>query len=286
MILFPNAKINLGLRIVGRRPDGYHELETIMLPIGWCDILEIVPSSDGENHFNLIGEKHLDCRPEDNLVVRALAAVEKHIGHTLPPTDIYLSKLIPSGAGLGGGSSDASFAIRAVNELYGLGLSLGDMADVALTVGADCPFFIYNRPMLAHGIGEVLTPIEIPSIEGMEIVVAKPQSDSVSTREAYAGAKLCGNDIEHLDDIVTLDPHLWPKRKDMTNDFEQSIFPLRPEIARVKDVMNSSGAVYSSMSGSGASVFGLFDDAKMAEKVCRDLSYCEVFRGSLPYVMS
>ena len=143
MILFPNAKINLGLRVLGKRPDGYHNLATIMVPVPWCDILELIAAEDREEGIRLHMEKEIDgCDAENNLVVKALRALERHIGRALPALDVYLKKQIPFGAGLGGGSADASFAIRGANELFGLGLSDAQMAEVALTVGADCPFSV------------------------------------------------------------------------------------------------------------------------------------------------
>ena len=178
MILFPNAKINLGLRVLGKRPDGYHNLATIMVPVPWCDILELIAAEDREEGIRLHMEKEIDgCDAENNLVVKALRALERHIGRALPALDVYLKKQIPFGAGLGGGSADASFAIRGANELFGLGLSDAKMAEVALTVGADCPFFIYNRPMMAEGVGEILSPVELPALSGKSIVIAKPSSE-------------------------------------------------------------------------------------------------------------
>ncbi len=135
MILFPNAKINVGLRIVRRRPDGYHDLESVFVPIPWCDVLEIVPAKGSQTTFSIVGDDILQLAdPADNLVMKAYRALEKYIGRSLPPLDFYLSKKIPTGAGLGGGSADASFALRGINELLGLGLSLDQLAGVAPTV--------------------------------------------------------------------------------------------------------------------------------------------------------
>ena len=217
MILFPNAKINLGLRVLGKRPDGYHNLATIMVPVPWCDILELIAAEDREKGIRLRMAQEIDgCDAESNLVVKALRALERHIGRALPALDVYLKKQIPFGAGLGGGSADASFAIRGANELFGLGLSDAQMAEVALTVGADCPFFIYNRPMMAEGVGEILSPVELPALSG------------------------------------------------------------------VKRRMLEAGALYASMSGSGASVYGIFDNDILADSAVGLFAGCETFRYRHP----
>lgn len=263
MILFPNAKLNLGLRILMRRPDGYHNLSTVMIPLPWCDVLEIVP---GEGRFALVGEDAPDFgAAEDNLVMKALRAVERHLGHSLPPVDIYLKKNIPFGAGMGGGSADAAFAIRGFNEYFNLGLSDEVLASIAATVGADCPFFIYNRPMLAEGIGEVLSEIELPQLVGKICVVAMPRCAGVSTREAYAGVSPKPlDDGESLQAMLSRPVAEWAEAG-VVNDFEKSIFPIRPEIAQVKQSFIDSGALYVAMSGSGSAVFAIFDDDKMAD---------------------
>lgn len=284
MILFPNAKINLGLQVLGKRPDGYHNLATIMVPVPWCDILELIAAEDREEGIRLHMEKEIDgCDAENNLVVKALRALERHIGRALPALDVYLKKQIPFGAGLGGGSADASFAIRGANELFGLGLSDAKMAEVALTVGADCPFFIYNRPMMAEGVGEILSPVELPALSGKSIVIAKPSSEAVSTREAYAGVRprplaegenVCAETTKPICE--------WQSSAVLANDFEQSVFPLRPEIADVKRRMLEAGALYASMSGSGASVYGIFDNDILADSAVGLFAGCETFRYRHP----
>lgn len=279
MILFPNAKINLGLRVLRKRPDGYHDLATLMLPVPWCDVLELIAAHDRAEGIRLHVDGELDgCAAEDNLVVKALRMLERYIGRPLPPVDVYLKKQIPLGAGLGGGSADASFAIRGANELFGLGLDSRQMAEVAAGVGADCPFFIYNRPMEARGIGEILAPVDIPELAGRTIVIAKPVSEAVSTRQAYAGVT-----PRPLQEGVSLTADVqrpmstWSESAALVNDFEQSIFPLRPEISDVKRRMIEGGAVYASMSGSGASVYGLFDNDILAEKAAAGFEGCDVF---------
>lgn len=281
MILFPNAKINLGLLVTGKRPDGYHDLSTVMIPVGWCDILEII-ASDGDGITFHCEDDFGGCAPENNLVVKALRAFEDYIGRSLPAMEIYLKKIIPMGAGLGGGSADASFAIRGVNELFGLGLDDVAMARVALKVGADCPFFIYNRPALATGVGEILEPVDISSIAGCGLLIAKPRSEAVSTREAYAGVTI-GAPAPGMSPAseLTGDVGTWRHSPLMVNGFEETIFPLRPEIRAVKERMYEAGAMFASMSGSGAAVYGIFPGAKMAEEARDAFGDCEVFAGAL-----
>ena len=165
MVLFPHSKINLGLNIVRRRPDGYHDLQTVMLPIGWSDILEVVPSSAASSSLTTSGRR-IDCPPEKNLVMKAFRAVEDRVGK-LPSVDIYLRKIVPDGAGLGGGSADAAAMVKALDGLFSLGLDEDTMCAICAGIGADCPFFIHDRPMLASGTGTSLQPVEIPGIKGM-----------------------------------------------------------------------------------------------------------------------
>lgn len=279
MILFPNAKINLGLNVTSRRPDGYHDLDMVMVPVGWCDILEMVPSKDRRNHIHVTGRK-VDCPPEKNLVMKAVSALAEAIGADLPGVDIHLHKVIPDGAGLGGGSSDASFALRGLNEMFSLGLNNQRLAEIASMLGSDCPFFIYNRPMLCRGTGTRLSPIEIRTGNTTSIVIAKPAGVAVSTAEAYRGVKP-SLPIETTDMIVgSVPPEQWYGR--LKNDFESHIFDLRPEISLVKERLIADGAVYASMSGSGSAVYGLFTNAKMAEQAAVNLTECEVFIGQFP----
>lgn len=281
MIVFPNAKINIGLRILRRRPDGYHDLDSVFLPIGWSDVLEIIPSKT-KTTFTLTGSDLDGCPSEKNLVMKALECLEEYLGKSLPPVEIHLHKVIPSGAGLGGGSSDASFALVAINELFSLGLSKVQLAEVAKKVGADCPFFIYNQPMHVEGIGDKLTPVEVANLKGFQLVVAKPKSASVPTRQAYSGVTPCElTNSESLLSELSKFPSEWMKNGIVVNDFEKSIFPLRPEIEAVKELLLSLGAEYSAMSGSGAAVFGIFKSAKMAEHAMSECADCDSWCGSL-----
>lgn len=282
MILFPNSKINIGLRVVERRSDGYHNIVSLFLPIGWTDVLEIVPGKgDGirlDTGSDFVGED-----VSRNLVYKAAVAVEKYLGHSLPPVDIYLRKEVPMGAGLGGGSADAAFTIRGLNSVFELGLDDDTMARIAVTVGADCPFFIYDRPALVTGIGDVLEDVDVSFLKGYGLLVAKPASEAVSTAQAYAGItpRPLGADAKALIDAISLPPAQWGGTKLLVNDFEEPIFGLRPEIKAVKERMYATGALYASMSGSGASVFGIFPTAKMAEDMAGLFGDCNYYAGNL-----
>ncbi len=265
MILFPNCKINTGLRILRRRPDGYHDIETVMVPVDWTDVLEIVPSESSETTLTVTGNA-VDCPPEKNLVMKAFRALEKHVG-TLPPVNIYLRKIIPDGAGLGGGSADAAFTIRGLNEMFNLGLTDDEMAAVVATVGSDCPFFIYNRPMLATGTGTDLEPIEL-DLSAYSIVIAKP-CEGVSTAQAYAGVTPTDKSAR-ITDVISHSVLDWKDR--LMNDFEPSVFAKCTLVAGLKNRLYEYGAVYASMSGSGSSVYALFDDDKLAENAVEALS--------------
>jgi 4-diphosphocytidyl-2-C-methyl-D-erythritol kinase len=251
MITFPNAKINLGLNVVAKRDDGYHNIETIFYPVsGLTDILEIVES--GEFSFNQTGI-HVDSSPEDNLCVKAYRILERE--YHLPPVSIYLHKIIPLGAGLGGGSSDASFTLITLNKMFGLNILSGQLKNYASDLGSDCAFFIDNIPSKASGRGEVLESVEV-NISGLHLLLVKPDIH-VSTKEAYGNIVPQIPDLS-VSDIMKLPIDKWKDR--LQNDFEKSIFPRHPAIAQIKEKMYEQGALYSSMSGSGATVFGLFEE--------------------------
>jgi len=246
MLLHPNCKLNIGLRVMNKREDGYHNIETVFYPVkGLCDTLEIVPSS----HFQFSQDGiAIDCPAEDNLIVRCYRRMAELYPKT-GPVSIRLNKHIPFGAGLGGGSSDAAHTAVALNELFDLGLSRERLAETVTPLGADCPFFVYNTPCFARGIGEILSPTNL-DLSGMYLVMLKPDV-AVSTREAYHGldnrvGEPLGND--------------WMT---YTNDFEQTVFPLHPILQTIKQGMLAGGACYAAMSGSGSTIFGLWkQDAK------------------------
>lgn len=259
MILFPPAKINLGLRVLRKRPDGYHDLSTVMMPTGWCDVLEIVPATSGETTLTTYG-RPVTCPPESNLVMKAWRALCDELGE-LPPVSIYLEKVIPDGAGLGGGSADAAYTLRGLDEVLGLGLGAARLRRVAARVGADCAFFIGDGAALCTGTGaDIAAGVRI-ALAGHTLVIAKPQGVSVSTAEAYRGVSLAP-DAPDPTEVLGLDISLWPQA--LVNDFETTVFALHPEIAAVKEQMYRGGALYASMSGSGAAVYAIFADGAAA----------------------
>lgn len=254
MITYPNCKINLGLHVVGKRPDGYHDLETVFLPVhDLFDELEIV-----ENDTLQIVQEGivLDNAPEDNLCMKAWRLL--HDEFDIPPVSIRLKKGIPFGAGLGGGSSDAAFTLKMLNEMFALGLIDSQLEQRAAHLGADCAFFIRNRAAYAIGIGDRLEPIEI-DMSAYRIVIEIPEGEHVSTKEAYSGLKrdLFGAIRPDLRKAVKQSIGEW--RSFIVNDFEASVFPAHPAIAALKDDMYRRGALYASMTGSGAAVFGIFE---------------------------
>lgn len=264
MILYPNCKINLGLRVIRKREDGYHDLETVFVPIyGLHDELEIIKKQNPqeESHITFTQEGiAVDCPAEDNLIVKCyhlFKAKYPQIGSI----SVRFKKNIPFGAGLGGGSSDAAHMAIALNELFGLGLTKEELAAEVKPLGADCPFFIYNTPCYAEGIGEQLTPIAL-DLKGLRIILIKPE-EGVSTREAYSGItkhpEVAGQIKSVLDQAKPVDV-LSGEAGPFVNDFEETVFPLHPQIATIKKRLLDAGAFYASMSGSGSTVFGLFEN--------------------------
>ena len=256
MVLYPNCKINIGLRIVRKREDGYHDLETIFYPVyGLHDELQVEKAEE----FAFVQDGLIvDCLPTDNLiykVYRRMCERYPQIGNV----KITFKKNIPFGAGLGGGSSDAAHMAIALNELFALGLTKEQLAAEVRPLGADCPFFIYNTPCYAEGIGDKLMPIQL-DLSGLRLVMIKPNC-GVSTKEAYSGIVPKGT-CEHfaplLKPLELLEPlELLPP---LTNDFEETVCKVHPEIADIKKRLQIAGAVYAAMSGSGSTVFGLFQD--------------------------
>lgn len=274
MVVFPNCKINLGLQILRRRPDGYHDISTVMVPVPWHDILEIVPSSSSGDSLTVTG-RPVCCPPEKNLVMKALRAVREVVD--VPPVEIHLHKIIPDGAGLGGGSADAAFTVRALDSLFSLSLSDAQMVEILASVGSDCPFFIFNRPMIASGTGTDLSPLPL-DLSGIGIVIAKPSGCSVSTAQAYAGVSP-DDSVPPLSGLICAEQDLW--QKIIINSFEKSVFALAPGIARVKDSMLSLGAFYAAMSGSGSAVFGLFRSVPEHDRLTQAFPDCDLFAGRM-----
>lgn len=256
----PNPKINLGLNVLRKRPDGFHDLETLFVPyFGMKDELEIEENPGAPRKVDISIEGPLvDWDPMKDLTVKAYQLLDADFG--LPPVRMRLVKNVPVGAGLGGGSSDCAFALKMLNEMFSLGLDDAALAGYAARLGSDCAFFIYNRPMLGTGRGEVLEPFDL-DLSGWNLRVEVPQGVAVSTAEAYRGvlaAKSRDNAGMPLREALALPVGQW--KGNVVNDFEATVFPLHPEIPALKQRLYDEGAVYAAMSGSGSSVFGLFKD--------------------------
>lgn len=275
MIEFVNAKINIGLHITRRRPDGYHDLETIFYPVGrhngtpanpepFCDILEILPTESGEDTFIWKG-RPIDCPDEKNLVVKAVKAFRAAVPEIKGGFAVTLEKHIPDGAGLGGGSADASFTLRMLNGLCGNPLESAELRRIALTLGADCPVFIDNVAAYAEGVGERLEEVS-SRLDGYWCAIVKPDV-YVSTKEAFAGVTPCAGRVS-LREAYSGPIEGW--RDSVVNDFEASIFPRHPELRQVKERLYALGALYASMSGSGSSLYGIFDSREGCVKALSD----------------
>lgn len=267
MITHPNCKVNLGLVITSRRPDGYHNLETVFLPVdNFTDELEINPLPLGATTTFCQEGTPLDCADADNIVLRAYNLLRTHHPQ-VGPVAIRLRKCIPFGAGLGGGSADAAFTLTMLNQIFSLGLSSQELCAYAATLGADCAVFVQNRAVLARGIGDQFTPLPFSlsqrlEEEGLEVRIVKPD-DYVSTKEAYSHItprdRMDDANQAHfmpLEEAVALPVEQW--RNHLVNDFEASVFPAHPAIAQLKQQMYDEGALFAAMSGSGSAVFGIF----------------------------
>lgn len=260
MIVFPNCKINLGLRVVRMRPDGYHDIETVMVPVhGLCDALEILPDAGDDCTFTSSGLA-IDAPAEKNLCVQAYRLMRRRYG--IAGVKMHLHKHIPFGAGLGGGSSDAVFALRLLSDLFALHLPDTELESLAAELGSDTVFFVRNRPMLAEGRGELLSPVKL-DLSAYSIIIVKPPF-GVSTAEAYAGIVPAEPECP-LTEILSGGIQTWKEK--LRNDFEPSVFRKYPEIAALKKGLYAAGAVYASMSGSGSAVFGLFRDIPPPEHI-------------------
>lgn len=271
MIEFVNAKINIGLNVVNRRDDGYHNLETIFYPVGkvvgstydfnhFCDILEIIPTSQDDEQLINLGNK-VDCPTEKNLIWKAYQAYRKACNNQLPPMKIIVSKHLPDQAGMGGGSADASFTLKILNKLNNDKFSDTQLSEIALSLGADCPFFIYNKPCYASGIGELIEPISL-DLTGLSLLIVKP-AISISTKEAFSHITPRPADFD-LRQITQLPISKW--KEVIHNDFEHSMFALHPEIKTIKQELYEYGATYASMTGSGSAFYAIFDDKQSAQQ--------------------
>ena len=277
MITYPNVKLNVGLRVLRRREDGYHDLDTLFVPfIGFHDTLEIITGDDysrtsahlqatyagaqlaqgitpdGKLMVTLARKEGVDWDPLKDLTARAYGLLAGE--HKLPPMKIYLEKTSPVGAGLGGGSADAAFALRMIAELGGLALSGAELAALAARLGSDCAFFVYNRPMLGSGRGEILEPFDI-DLSGYRLEVTVPEGIAVSTADAYRGIVPATPELP-LREALARPVEEW--RGVVVNDFETTVFAKHPRLAEIKRELYASGAVYASMSGSGSALFALY----------------------------
>ena len=256
MISFPNCKINLGLYVTQKRPDGYHDIETIFLPVQLKDVLEIVPSTETklvQTGLPVAGNV------DDNLVWKAYKLLSAYFPTKIPTLDIYLHKVIPMGAGMGGGSADGSFMLRLLNDYCQLKLTDEQLAALALQLGSDCPFFIYNTPQFATGRGELMIPIEL-SLSSYSIQLICPKVH-VSTAAAFSAITPHPAPYD-LRQLHTLAIEQW--KEYVTNDFEEGVFLMHPVLANIKQQLYEQGALYAAMSGTGSTVFGIFPKIKKA----------------------
>ncbi len=252
MLDFPNGKINLGLNILEKRKDGFHDISTCFYPVAWKDLLEIVPSGSGKVRINITGAM-IEAGREENLCVKAYRIMKKDFD--IPGVNIHLHKRIPAGSGLGGGSSDAAFTIKLLDRMFNLFIDEEILSWYALKAGSDCPFFIFNKPMLASGRGEALNQIAI-DLSGKFIVIVCP-GFGISTTEAYRNVKPQVPDLS-IHEIITRKPiEEW--KECLHNDFEVYAFSQYPALDTVKKQLYDAGAIYASMTGSGSAIYGIFD---------------------------
>ncbi|HNZ42019.1 MAG TPA: 4-(cytidine 5'-diphospho)-2-C-methyl-D-erythritol kinase [Bacteroidales bacterium] len=268
MVVYPNCKINIGLNIISKRPDGFHNIESVFYPVPWCDMLEIIPSA--ANSFVFDGFK-INCPLEENLCYKAWQLLR--LRFDIPNISLYLYKKIPFGAGLGGGSSDGAFVLKTLNELFGLDLDRDAIANMASELGSDCTFFVDNRPCFVSGTGADIAPVEL-SLKGYYVMVVKP-AVSVSTVEAYRMVTP-QKPVLRLSDVIKMPVTAWEKC--LSNDFESPVMEQYPTIRRIKDRLYEMGAVYAAMSGSGAAVYGLFEQEVDTDK---DFAGCQLWKGWL-----
>ena len=261
MLVFPNAKLNLGLYVTGQRPDGFRNLESVFLPLPWCDALEVLPAAEAsaETTLTLTGIP-VPGDPATNLCRRAYELLRADFN--LEPVRMHLHKVVPIGAGLGGGSADAAFALRALNELFALKLSTDSLESYARRLGSDCAFFIENKPVFAYEKGDVFEQISL-SLAGTSCKVVYPGLH-ISTTEAYA--RVTPHPPRHdLRRALRQPPETW--RETVSNDFEDALTPIYPVLSEIKQQLYAAGAAYASLSGSGSAVYGLFPGRELPPKL-------------------
>lgn len=250
MIVFPNAKINLGLHVASRREDGYHNLETVFYPLPFCDALEVI--ADDQFSFESTGIACGDVT--DNLCVKAFQLLKKDFPQ-LPEVKMHLHKIIPTGGGLGGGSSDGAFTLKLINEKLSLGLNEAKLSEYALQLGSDCPFFIINKPCLASGRGEILSKIPL-SLQGYFLLMIMP-GIHISTKNIFQRIQISKPKVSFTE-VIHLPTGEWQQH--LKNDFETVVFGMYPELKQIKEEIYNAGAIYASMTGTGSTVYGLFKE--------------------------
>lgn len=272
MVVFPTAKINLGLHVTAKRSDGYHNIETVFYPAGLSDALEfVIPQNQAGADILTTSGINIGVEPEKNLVLKAVRKL--HEGFSFSYIKIHLHKAIPSGAGLGGGSSDAAFLIKSVNKAFSLGIPENELKEIALQLGSDCPFFIDNQPSAATGRGEILKPVN-PVLNGFYLVLLHPGT-GISTREAFEN---CRPVKSPMDLTVSIKHPLSEWKNLIYNDFEEYAISKQPLIGNLKEQLYRSGALFSLMSGSGSSVYGIFREKPVLEENVRKYL---IYEGSL-----
>jgi len=253
VVLFPNSKINLGLNIIRKRTDGYHDLETIFYPVAIRDALEIIKNNDPKEEVGIsFSGIPIKGRPHDNLCLRAYRILKKEFPQ-LPAINVHLHKAIPSGAGLGGGSADGAFMLKLLNQKFDLELSTKQLLDFALQLGSDCPFFIINKPCYGTGRGELLEPVPV-NLSPYKFVIVNP-GIHVSTAEAFS-LLTPSSPSKSIKEVIQQPVETW--KAELKNDFERPVFKAYPAIEIIKATMYESGAVYACMTGSGSTVYGIF----------------------------
>ncbi|MBI3883422.1 MAG: 4-(cytidine 5'-diphospho)-2-C-methyl-D-erythritol kinase [Sphingobacteriales bacterium] len=254
MLLFPNCKINLGLNILRKREDGFHNLETVFYPVPLTDALEAIQSKNDNQFINFSSSGLLvDCTPEDNLCIKAFNLLKKDFSH-LPPIQLHLHKVIPMGAGLGGGSADAAFTLLLLNNKFNLNISEEQLLSYALMLGSDCPFFIINKPAFAAGRGEILEPVTI-NLSLYDLILIHP-GIHINTRWAFSQIKPA-LPKKPIRTIIQQPINTW--KQELVNDFENPVFEKYSVVREIKETLYTNGAVYAAMSGSGSTVYGLFE---------------------------
>ena len=263
MLVFPNCKINLGLHILNKREDGFHNLKTVFYPIQLKDVLEVIQKADGisstQNSELIFTSSGLEITGDEqnNLCIKAYNLLKKEFP-SLPPVQMHLHKAIPMGAGLGGGSADAAFTLKLLNKKFQLGLSKEQLISYALQLGSDCPFFILNKPCYATGRGELLEPVEL-DLSAFQFAIINP-GIHINTGWAFEQLNIDGSGRpERPDPKTIIHQHISTWKNELSNDFEAPVCKAHPEIASIKQQLYNAGAVYASMTGSGSTVFGIFE---------------------------